>query len=159
MTNNSRRLITYQVAVRSQEPLGCCLLECGNKSCGDITSDKVRNYCSKARKRNFVLCRGRIKSKEDKEDDTLSLNRSLFPSFILIFLLSLAVLGGPREAAPVNSRQPGWTTPTTRRALKSSGAREQLKRILRSQSWELISPLTMIRASRWGNLLLSGACV
>ena len=98
MTNNSRRLITYQVAVRSQEPLGCCLLECGNKSCGDITSDKVRNYCSKARKRNFVLCRGRIKSKEDKEDDTLSLNRSLFPSFILIFLLSLAVLGGPRES-------------------------------------------------------------
>jgi hypothetical protein len=32
-----------------------------------------------------------------KEDDTLSSNRSLFPTFVLISLLSLVVLGGPRE--------------------------------------------------------------
>jgi hypothetical protein len=40
----------------------------------------------------------RIRRKEDQEDDTLSSNRSLFPSFILIFLLSHAVLAGPRES-------------------------------------------------------------
>ena len=37
-------------------------------------------------------------AKRTKEDDKLSLNRSLFPSFILVFLLSLAVLGGPRDS-------------------------------------------------------------
>ena len=37
-------------------------------------------------------------AKRTKEDDTLSLNRSLFPTFILISLLALAALGGPRES-------------------------------------------------------------
>jgi hypothetical protein len=41
---------------------------------------------------------GRIRRKEDPKDDTLSSNRSLFPTIILISLLSLAVLGGPRES-------------------------------------------------------------
>jgi hypothetical protein len=36
-------------------------------------------------------------ARRTKEDDTLSSNRSLFPTFVLISLLSLVVLGGPRE--------------------------------------------------------------
>jgi len=37
-------------------------------------------------------------ARRTKEDDTLSSNRSLFSIFILISLLSLAALGGPRES-------------------------------------------------------------
>ena len=37
-------------------------------------------------------------ARRTKEDDTLSSNRSLFPTFILISFLSLAALGGPRES-------------------------------------------------------------
>ena len=36
-------------------------------------------------------------ARRTKEDDTLSSNRSLFPTFVLISLLSLVVLGRPRE--------------------------------------------------------------
>ena len=37
-------------------------------------------------------------ARRTKEDDTLSSNRSLFPTFVLISLLSLAALAGPRES-------------------------------------------------------------
>ena len=37
-------------------------------------------------------------ARRTKEDDTLSSNRFLFPTFVLISLLSLVALGGPRES-------------------------------------------------------------
>jgi hypothetical protein len=37
-------------------------------------------------------------ARRSKEDDTLSSNRSLFPTFILVSFLSLTALGGPRES-------------------------------------------------------------
>ena len=37
-------------------------------------------------------------ARRTKEDDTLSSNRSLFPTFILVSFLSLTALGGPRES-------------------------------------------------------------
>ena len=37
-------------------------------------------------------------ARRTKEDDTLSSNRNLFPTFVLISLLSLAALAGPRES-------------------------------------------------------------
>ena len=58
----------------------------------------MSNYRSKARKGDFVLSRIAFDAKRTKEDDTLSLNRSLFPTFILISLLALAALGGARES-------------------------------------------------------------
>ena len=64
-------------------------------------SEKLTKCPTTVRKREketLSCVADRIRRKEDQEDDTLSSNRSLFPSFILIFLLSLAVLAGPRES-------------------------------------------------------------
>jgi hypothetical protein len=58
----------------------------------------VSKYRSKARKRDFVLSRIAFDARRTKEDDTLSSNRCLFPTFVLVSLLSLVALGGPRES-------------------------------------------------------------
>jgi hypothetical protein len=58
----------------------------------------VSNYRSKARKGDFVLSRIAFDARRTKEDDTLSSNRCLFATFVLVSLLSLVALGGPRES-------------------------------------------------------------
>jgi hypothetical protein len=64
-------------------------------------SEKLIKCPTTARKREketLSCAADRVRRKENQEDDTLRSNRSLFPSVILIFLLSLAALGGPRES-------------------------------------------------------------